>query len=176
MPPQANSTQGLEKKPTTISGSRKDNYEFDVVSLPYEGEQVGEWRSQLIRPHRSYVNGFTTDALDMAVAVPMVRREIQRLCPEGCQDVVYYEDGHLGPESSYELALGEEVDSGLLTSLTTAMDAEDFASLLEGQSWDLVVYAHQMTQGDIAPYDSQLSSLVCSHWMTEYLPQAVSSP
>jgi hypothetical protein len=140
--------------------SLQKTWTYSRMPLPYKGEQSGEWRAQLIRPHSTYVNGFTTDSLPADVSVPLVRREIQRVCPQGCAQVLYFEDGHLGASSSYDTALAAEVASGLIGSRTTAANATDFSVKLAGGPWDLVVYAHQLTQA-AEPYDMQLQGLIC---------------
>src|SRR3989442_12754315 len=89
----------------------------------------------------------------------LVRREIQRLCPEGCGKVLYFENGRMRERSAYEDALKAEVAAGLLPGYVQALDAADFTSKLTdtSTSWDLIVYAHQIgTQAE--PYDSLLAS------------------
>jgi hypothetical protein len=144
-----------------VESSLKDTWNFARVPLPFHGELAGTWRTQLIRPHHSYVNGFTTDSLPIDDAVPMVRTQIQRICPTaGCATVLYFEDGHLGPRSSYEEALQAEQTAGLIGSLTRATDASDFDSKLAAGPWSLVVYAHQLTDGP-EPYDNTLLNHIC---------------
>ncbi|HXU84047.1 MAG TPA: vWA domain-containing protein, partial [Polyangia bacterium] len=129
-----------------IENTDASKFSFVRAPLPFKGQQSGTWRAQLIRGHSTYVNGFTTDSLPTSTSVPLVRRQIQRICPVGCDKVLYYEDGHLGAQSSYALAVQAEQQSGLLTNVTTTTDANDFKSKLESpNSWNLIVYAHQMT-------------------------------
>ncbi len=144
-----------------VESSGQDTWGFMRTPLPLNGERAGTWTAQLIRQHDSYVNGFTTDALAPDVAVPMVRKQIQRICPTGCDSVLYFEDGRLGPRSSYEDALAAELATGLIGSVVRATDASDFhAKLNSVPVWPLVVYAHQMTEGD-EPYDLDFLGDVC---------------
>lgn len=138
--------------------------------LPFAGEQQGEWRAQLIRPHKSYVNGFTTDSLATSASVPLVRREIQRICPDGCATALYFEDGHNGPDSSYELALAAEGPSGtgLIGTVVATTDPNNpgvmspdvFKQKLETEQFDLIVYAHQMSQS-AEVFDTALGNVIC---------------
>ena len=151
---------------------RADGYSFgtgldaETVGLfahtfPYQGESVGRWAAQLIRPHRTFVNGFTPDSFArLADGVQIVRREIHRLCPDGCKDVLYFEDKRLGPESAYETSLAAEKAAGLLGRVERARDAGDFNAALQRQRWDLVVYA-RMGPDSPEPYDSLFARLVC---------------
>ena len=154
-----------------VESSGQSKYAFLRTPLPIHGEQAGTWRSQIIRPHRSYVNGFTTDALPSGESVPLVRSQIQRLCPNGCATVLYFEDGHRGPRSSYADALAAEVATGLIGSLTTATSPTDFDTRLAiTNPWSLVVYAHQMTEGPEA-YDSSLTGRVCGGFQTAIITE-----
>jgi hypothetical protein len=145
------------------SWSRRDETlgSFLRAPLPLRDEAAGTWRAQLIRRHNSYANGFTTDALPPEVAVPLVRQQLQRLCVDGCSSVLYFEDGHLGPASSYEAALAAELEAGLLGSVTTASSPADFNDRLQSETWNLVVYAHQLSDQP-EPYDALLSSKICA--------------
>src|SRR5205814_10484610 len=110
----------------------------------------------------SYVNAFTTDSLATSVSVPLIRREIQRICPAGCDKVLYFEDGHKGAQSSYALAIQAEQASGLLTNVTTTTDPNAFKTSLDSpNTWSLIVYAHQMTDQP-EPYDDLLKSKACA--------------
>ena len=155
-------------------GSLQNTWALDRVPLPYRGEQSGTWRAELIKPHLNFVNGFTTDALPSAAGTTLVRREIQRLCPaRGCASVLYYEDGRLGDASSYETALAAEQTAGLVTSVTRAADANDFNTKLAAGPWDLIVYAHQMTD-QAEPFDARLLGAVCgSEGSTAPLPKVI---
>jgi hypothetical protein len=113
------------------------------------------------------VNGFTSDAFaDPAQGVALVRRQIQRLCPDRCQNVVYYEDGRAdaAAQSVYAAALQAEGPSGtgLLGSVTTVApaDAAGFRTLVEDPTVDLIVFAHQLDE-DSEAYDSALSARLC---------------
>lgn len=144
-----------------IQSSVQNAWDYKRVPLPYRGESVGTWRAHLIRPHRAYVNGFTTDSfVKTDDGVALVRRQIQRLCPDGCTNVLYFEDGRRGPDSVYELALRKEVASGLIRPFVTASDPAAFAQRLDG-NWDLIVYAHQRGGEDREPYDSILVGKLC---------------
>lgn len=145
----------------SVESSGQDKWAFIRAPLPLHGELAGTWTSQLIRPHNSYVNGFTTDSLPSDVSLPLVRKQIQRICPTGCASVLYFEDGRRGAQSSYEDALAAERATGLVGSLTTATDANDFnAKLTSGTAWNLIVYAHQMSE-NAEPYDLTLLGDVC---------------
>ncbi len=144
-----------------VEASFETKWSFFRVPLPLDGESTGTWRAQLVRPHNRYVNGFTTDALPPSVGIPTVRRQIQRICPSGCDTVLYYEDGHLGSESSYASAVAAEEESGLLTSVTRTADAAEFQNQLASGTWSLIVYAHQMSDQP-EPYDGLLAGRLCS--------------
>ena len=112
-----NAPDGSPWVPSAGAGemSKEALWSFNRVPLPYQGQSQGTWQMQLVRPQRSFVNGFTSDAfLDADRGVEVVRREIQRLCPvrssgeRTCAKVLYYEDVTLG-DSVYELALGKEL-------------------------------------------------------------------
>jgi outer membrane protein assembly factor BamB len=145
----------------SVEASFQDKWSFLRLELPYRTQAGGGWRSQLIRRHRSYVNGFTTDSLPTTTGVSLVRRQIQRLCPDGCDTILYFEDGRLGAASSYDLALTAEEQAGLIAPRVTATDANDFKTKLESASWDLIVYAHQMSLQADEPYDSALVETLC---------------
>lgn len=144
-----------------VEASGGSTWSFLRTGLPWHGEQAGTWRAQLIRPHNSYVNGFTTDALDPQEGEQLVRRQLQRLCPLGCESVLYFEDGQRGPQSSYAAALAAEQASGLLESVTVASDAADFDAKLRASQYSVIVYAHQMTE-QVEPYDALLASRLCN--------------
>lgn len=158
-----------------VETSLEDTWEFDRIDLPHLGENAGTWRAQLVRPHRVYVNGFAPDALagaDAAAGVTLVRRQIQRLCPEGCARVLYYEAGRLGT-SAYRSAIDREIATGLLGAATTAADAAAFTTQL-GATWDLIVYS-RMGAAAAEPYDSLLASKICQGQraiLTDPRPQA----
>ncbi len=147
---------------SSVEFSHRLKWSFIRLPLPYRGQQAGAWRAQLVRSHQNYINGFTTDSLPNSIAVPLVRRQIQRLCPGGCGSALYFEDGRVGPRSAYEDALSAEQVGGLLRSVTRASSPSDFATKLgANQAWDIVVYAHQMSNQP-EPYDSALLSRFCS--------------
>jgi hypothetical protein len=143
-----------------VESSLQPTWNFVRMRPSLLGESPGTWTGHLIRPHRAYVNGFTTDSFaDMDKGVALVRREIQRLCPTGCARVLYFEDGLRGLRSAYKEAVAFEMKSRLLGSVTTATSALELAQMLDAQ-WDLIVYAHQMSD-QAEPYDSLLASRIC---------------
>jgi hypothetical protein len=147
----------------TVEGSLKPEWSFQRVRLPHGGDDTGTWRAQLIRRHHRFVNAFTTDSfVDLeGQGVPLVRRQIQRLCPDGCPTVLYFEDGRLGPQSAYELAIAAESAAGVLGSVTSATGAADFAARLESGAWDLIVYANQTSPGEQV-FDVALQRVLCT--------------
>lgn len=131
-----------------VESSREPRWDFVRTHLPYRASGTGTWRAQLVRPHKSFLNGFATDAFDDPKAgVDLVRAEIQRLCPDGCRRVLYYEEGRRGPLSVYAEALKRERAAGLVGNVQTADRMSRLATLLR-QRWDLVVYARM---GDDVP-------------------------
>lgn len=145
----------------SIQASTQRTWAHARIKMPNKGEASGAWTAQLMRPHRQFVNGFTTDCfVDVQKGTAMIRRQIQRLCPDGCDNVLYFEDGKLGQQSVYEDALKVEQTSGLLKTVKQTNNANDFAMLLR-QKWDLIVYAHQMDEKE-EPYDQILARLVCN--------------
>jgi len=144
-----------------VQSSVQDAWDYKRLRLPYRGESVGTWRAHLIRPHRTFVNGFTTDSfVNKTEGLNLVRRQIQRLCPDGARRVLFFEDGRIEPFSAYEEALRAEVSSRLIDGFVRASDAADFnAKLLN--DWDLIVYAHQKA-GEVSElYDSRLANKLC---------------
>jgi hypothetical protein len=136
-------------------------WDFARVGLPHAGESSGQWTAHAVRPHRSYVNGFTSDAFeDKALGVAIVRRQIQRLCPEPCRQVLYYESPTASGASVYAEALQKEVAAGTIGSLARAAAAGDFAGRLPQGRYDLIVYANQKDVG-AQPYDAALRRVLC---------------
>lgn len=106
------------------------------------------------------MHGFVTDGfLDMNRGVALVREEIHRLFPEGCDSVLYYEDGSVTGNSAYRLALQAERAAGSINVLTTALTAGAFNTLLL-RSWDLVVFARQVNR-TAQVYDARLQVKLC---------------
>lgn len=143
-----------------VDSSTQATWDFDRVRLPYRGSAAGAWRARLIRPHRTIVNGFASDVFaDFEQGVLLVRDEIHRLCPTGCERTLYFEDETLG-DSAYRKALAIEQDAGLLGEVEEIRDADELADRL-GQEWDLLVYAHQ---GPVRPepYDEVLAERLCA--------------
>ncbi len=144
-----------------IQSSLETAWDYKRIRMPYRGQSSGTWRAQLVRPHRTFVNGFTTDCfLNPSLGVALVRREIQRLCHGGCSNVLYFEDGRLGANSVYELALQAEVESGLIAPYTQLNNAVDFAQTLN-RGWDLIVYARQFGPDQPELYDGLFASWLC---------------
>lgn len=144
-----------------VENSRRGLWHFSRVRLPYHGVASGTWRGQIIRPHRLYVNGFVTDAFaSPKEGIALVRREIHRLCPDGCKRVLYYEQGRLSANSVYKDALQLEKQKGLVGTVATVTVDPKFATSLTPNQWDLIVYA-QMGQDTRRTYDAPLSRLLC---------------
>lgn len=152
-------------RPGIDETSSERSWAFDRTPLPYDGEAAGTWTMQLVRPHESFVNGFTSDAfVDFDRGVRLVRREIQRLCPlaDGggatCRRVLYFEDGARGP-SVYERALKEE-SRNTVGEIEALADPRAFAKALADR-WDLIVYARQAGADRGEPYDQLLARAIC---------------
>ena len=146
-----------------VEASDKRKWSFMRIPLPFHGESNGTWRAQLIRPHRVFVNGFTTDSFAVpAQGVTLVRRQIQRLCPDGCgNSVLYFEDLTIGGNSVYQAALAaEQTAATAITGFTTAVDANDFTAKL-ALPWNLIVFARQAIPATLGPYDDTLALLLC---------------
>lgn len=91
-------------------------------------------RTQFIRKHHRFINGFTSDAFeDVAAGTDLVRRQIQRLCPvaydssdEGrhCRKVLYFEDGRADASSLsvYREAIDAEKGKVLPSNEDTYVD------------------------------------------------------
>ncbi len=142
-----------------VETSTEPTWDFARLRLPYGTASAGLWQAHLVRPHSAFVNGFASDAFaDPPAGVALVRREIQRLCPEGCKRVLYFEDKTLGT-SVYDKAIQIEVASGLLGAVTRTRRADELARLLR-REWDLLVYAHQAGEAP-EPYDGQLAERLC---------------
>ena len=90
----------------------------------------------------------------------LVRREIHRLCPQGCKRVLYYEQGRRTPQSVYLDALNADKHAGSIGAITTAATDPLFARALKPGAWDLIVYA-QMGKDARRTYDPILSRLLC---------------
>jgi hypothetical protein len=131
------------------------------VDMPFRSAASGLWRAELVRPHQSFVNGFSPRAFSVAgEGVDLVRRQIHRLCPDGCKRVLQYENG-FGGDSIYERALKLELDAGLIGVVERADGPEKFAELLRGGDWDLVVSA-QGGDDRALPSDPMLERHLCS--------------
>ena len=145
---------------TSVQESTQKQWAYSRIRFPYKGESGGTWRAQLIRPHLTFVNGFTPDSfVKLSQGVEIVRRQIHRLCPDGCKNVLYFERKPRG-DSAYEASLKAEVDSGLLGAVERVKTPAEFNSRLIRQKWDLIVYAG-MGDDSPEPYDSRLAELIC---------------
>ncbi|HXO19317.1 MAG TPA: vWA domain-containing protein [Thermoanaerobaculia bacterium] len=145
-----------------VQASADHTWDFARIKLPQGAPTSGAWSAQLIRPHRVYANGFTPDSFaDPAAGTDLVRRQIQRLCPDGCKRALYFEAGRRGAISAYERALAIEKGAGLVGAIAAVTDPAVFQKALStGGPWDLIVYAYMGP--DVAePYDTILSNLVC---------------
>jgi len=144
-----------------VENSRRNLWHFSRVRLPYHGAATGTWRGQIVRRHHLYVNGFVTDAFaSPKEGTALVRREIHRLCPQGCKRVLYYESGRLSPQSAYRNALQLEKQASLVGTVTPVIIDAKFAQALVPNKWDLIVYA-QMGKDTHRPYDPILIRLLC---------------
>lgn len=125
----------------------------------------GTWRFQVVRDNTRIVNGFTSDAFsDYEHGVEIVRRQIQRMCPTGCANVLYFEDGRVGTSPSvYAGALAAEVSTGLVSSVESysSASATAFATALAADH-NLLVYVRQMPGIDAEVYDPALNTKLCS--------------
>lgn len=146
--------------------SSERSWAFQRAPLPYRGQEEGTWTMQLLRPQRSFVNGFTSDSFaEPERGVRLVRRELQRLCPIGddgkptCGRVLFFEDGARGP-SAYRRALEEERGT-TVREIEALADAAAFARQLRGGRWDLIVYARQAGPDRDEPYDALLARAIC---------------
>ena len=142
---------------------------WHVVRLktPYRGERDGQWQARAVRPHRGFVNGFSSNAFaDYAQGAALVRNELARLCPNGCKSVLYYEDETVHEtfadhNTIYGEALYTEAGRGMIGAVSRPRDAAKFAEALKQGRFDLLVYSSQFTEKE-QPYDSILSQLLCS--------------
>jgi hypothetical protein len=145
-----------------VQNSRQNLWHHLRVRLPYRSAVSGAWRGQIIRPHHQYVNGFTTDAFgDPKAGTALVRREIHRLCPQGCGNVLYYEGGRRTPDSVYLDALKFEKYAGSISAVAETPDPVQFAKALTSRKWDLILFA-EMGSDVTRPYDTPLARQVCS--------------
>ncbi len=142
-----------------VETSTQATWDFSRLRLPYGTASTGLWQAHLVRPHRAFVNGFTSDAFaDPKAGVELVRREIQRLCPTGCKRVLYFEDQTLGT-SVYDKAIQVELGTRLLGTVSRTNRPDELAGLLR-REWDLLVYAHQKGEAP-EPYDGPLAERIC---------------
>ncbi|QPD05847.1 MAG: exported protein of unknown function [Candidatus Nitrospira kreftii] len=137
------------------------------VKTPFQGEGNGQWEARAVRPHRGYVNGFSSNAfVDFAQGAALVRSQVARLCPNGCKAVLYYEDEMVHDtfedhNSIYATALYGEVGRGIIGTVTKPRSPAEFATALKARKFDLLVYSSQFTEKE-QPYDDILSRVLCS--------------
>ncbi len=142
-----------------VHRSHAPTWDYSRIRLPYRGQASGTWKARLVRPHAQFVNGFTSDSFaDFEAGLSLVRDQIHRLCPEGCERVLYYEDETLG-DSAYRKALSVEEGVGLLGDIQATDSSEELKELLQ-KPWDLIVYAHQSGGGEL-PHDEALAAKLC---------------
>jgi hypothetical protein len=153
-----------------IESSFGPTWHFVRIPLPYRGSPSGQWKAQAVRPFRFFVNGFATDAfVKEAEGTALVRDQIQRLCPDGCKNVLLFDDsargagegGH-GAASAYKSAvIAEQTRTKRLGAVTFTSDPAEFARLLRGGRWELIVYANQYSPG-AQPFDQLLTGQLCA--------------
>jgi hypothetical protein len=139
------------------------------IRTPYRGERDGKWTAQAVRPTRGFVNGFSSNAFaDLFQGAKLVRAQLNRLCAQGCRQVLYYEDemAHESFEdhnSVYGEALYNETGrrGALLGSIQRPRNAAEFAAALRDPRFDLLVYSSQFTK-DSQPYDDALARILCT--------------
>ena len=137
------------------------------LKTPYRGERDGEWHARAVRPHRGFVNGFSSNAFaDFSQGTALVRGELARLCPNGCKAVLYYEDEMVHENFSdhntiYGEALYNEAGRRMIGHIIRPRNAEEFTQALKAGKFDLLVYSSQFTEKE-QPYDGLLSQLLCA--------------
>lgn len=147
--------------PSNVEASEDSLWATTRVRLPHRGRADGTWRAQLVRPHRQYVNGFAPDAFARpAEGVRIVRRQIQRLCSDGCQRTLLFEKGRIGETSVYRGAVKRERAAGLLDEVVAVDDAPELHRRLARDQWDLLVYA-RTGEDEAEPYDEALARRLC---------------
>jgi hypothetical protein len=134
---------------------------------PYRGEGDGQWEARAVRPHRGFVNGFSSNAFaNLSQGAGLIRGELARLCPNGCKTVLYYEDEMVHDtfedhNTIYGEALYTEVGRGMIGNIVKPRDGAEFAKALKTGTFDLLVYSSQFTDKEQL-YDGILSQLLCS--------------
>ncbi len=137
------------------------------VKTPFYGEGHGRWEARAVRPHRGYVNGFSSNAFeDFSQGASLIRHQVDRLCAKGCKRVLYYEDemAHDTFEdhnSIYATALYGDAGRRIVGAITRPRTAGEFAEALKTGRFDLLIYSSQFTEKD-QPYDDILSRVLCS--------------
>ena len=136
------------------------------IKPPYRGDRNGNWSAQGVRPVRGFVNGFSSNAfVDLFQGANLVRAELNRLCTQGCKNVLYYED-EMAHESFddhntvYGEALYNEAGRGVIGNIVRPADAAEFTKALSERRFDLLVYSSQFTEKQ-QPYDDHLARLLC---------------
>ena len=133
---------------------------FVRIPLPYQGEHTGTWTARAVRPQRVFTHGFATDAFVLLEeGVDLVREEIHRLCPTGCESVLYFEDGSATGTSAYAAALERELAAGTINLLEQSFSPEQFNDRLLGD-WELIVFARQIDP-TAQIYDDRLLKKLC---------------
>ncbi|HWI84970.1 MAG TPA: vWA domain-containing protein, partial [Sphingomonas sp.] len=137
------------------------------VKLPYASEQPGGWTARVVRPMRSFVNGFLPTAFaDPEAGTLLVQQQIAQLCPDGCARVLYYEDfppskTHGAHNSVYFAALMRAKVTHSVGAIDRASDPALMQKLLERGRYDLIVASIGYSKDALA-FDALLSEQACS--------------
>jgi len=140
------------------------------INTPYNGERDGNWTARVVRPVRTYVNGFSSRSFDdFEQGVSLVRTELTNLCTTGCHNILYYEDattseGHGFFQEHRTVYAAALLSQPRLGSITRPANASEFRKALEGGHgrFDLLVYSSQYNNGE-QPYDQVLANILCSN-------------
>lgn len=158
-----NAPNGALVRASGADTSLRVDYHNQFVGAP----ATGSWRFQVGRDVTRVVNAFTSDAfVDGDAGVQLARRQLHRLCPEGCANVLYFEDGRVSSanDSIYAEALAAEQATGLIGSVGSydASSATSFAYAL-GASYDALIYIRQLDAdpNQTEVYDSALLDVLC---------------
>jgi hypothetical protein len=135
--------------------------------LPFHGEGDGDWIAHVIRPIRTYVNGFSSKSFDnLDQGTTLVQNELSTLCANGCRNILYYEDSSnltdfTEQSSIYSSALFSQLATSNITRPSNASEFHDALQSGFGEDpFDLLVYSSQYTQNE-QPYDSLLAQILC---------------
>jgi hypothetical protein len=156
-----NDPDGNLVRPNVDGATGLHDARFSVTRV--DDPQFGTWRTQIIRHHTRYVNGFTPDAFAdiKGQGLPLVRRQIQRLCPNGCDSVLHYEETPSSADSVYDLALEVEKKAGLVRSVTRLSNPHDLRDALDSR-WDLIIFVNATADRTDAEYDEILTHVLCN--------------